>query len=159
MKLFRALTVVCFGITLLTACKKSENNDNTNTTTTKTKKQMLLDGKWQITAGIVTATYMGKDTTIDIYKEMETCDKDDFMLFTDDGKATIDESTNKCTKDSQIETATWALLNNDTKIAVVDSNPDTFDLDISATEMKWKLSTKNTAGTPLNYVYTYKNIK
>lgn len=41
----------------------------------------LLNGKWQMIAYTGSATYMGKDTTADLYALMQQCDKDDFILF------------------------------------------------------------------------------
>lgn len=158
MKITHSLTALCCGIAIFVACKKTDNTTNNNNNISTTR-QLLEAGKWQMIAGAATLTYMGKDTTIDIYSQMDECDKDDFMQFASDGKATQDENTNKCPDDAQIETATWALLNNDTKLVITDSNPDTFDLEISSTQMKLKIVKTNSSGTPVTTVQTYKNIK
>ena len=96
---------------------------------------------------------------VDVYKEMDACDKDDFILFASDGKGIIDENTNKCADDQQIENFKWALLNDDSKIAIIDSNPDTMEVEITATEMKLKTTKPNSSGTPVTSRQTYKNIK
>jgi hypothetical protein len=103
---------------------------------------------------------MGKDTTVDLYAvDMDECDKDDFVLFITDGKGTIDENTNKCTDDNQVENFTWALLNSDSRLALVDSNPDTFDVEITSAQFKIKFTGLNNSGDTIYYVDTYKNIK
>ncbi len=119
---------------------------------------MLLAGKWVITASTATTNYMGKDTILDFYIAMDICEKDDVMTFAGNGTATMDEGANKCSWDNQIETATWVLLDNNTKIAIADSNPDTMGLDISNTQLKLTLTKPNSSGTPVTYVSTYKNI-
>ena len=160
MKLNLPIVAVACSLALLAACTKKEdekkNDDNKNLSPTG---QLLVAGKWQMTASTATATYMGADTTIDLYSQMPDCDKDDFILFAANGTATIDENTNKCPDDSQVENGTWALLNNDTKLALVDSNPDTFDVEVSSTEFKIKLTSLNSSGIPVTYKDTYKNIK
>jgi hypothetical protein len=102
---------------------------------------------------------MGKDSTLDMYALLKECEKDDFVTFADNGITTADENTNVCSGHSQIGTFPWALLNNDTKLALVDNNPDTFDLEINNTQMKLKKITKNSSGDPMTWLITLKNIK
>lgn len=149
-----SITVVLAGLTLCIACSKGNNDDNMSPT-----KKILVAGKWQLSAYTATTSYLGQDTTIDLYSQMDECDKDDFMEFAANGTSTMDENTNKCPGYSQIEHATWALLNNDTKLAIVDSNPDTMDLEITSMEMKMKLTRSNSSGVPIIYKWTHKNIK
>lgn len=158
MKLSVSLAVVCGTLVLFMACKKKEDDDKDNIAKSPAG-QMLVNGKWQMTAATATMTYMGSDTTIDRFAEMDICDKDDFITFIKDGNVLMDEGANKCTYDDQVERGTWKLLDNDTKIAIADSNPDTMGFEINAAEMKWKLTSKNSAGTPIYNVYTFKNIK
>ncbi len=120
---------------------------------------MLENGKWQLSAATATVSYMGKDTTADVYGQTDECDRDDFMTFAGNGRATVDEGANKCPDDKQTESAPWVLLNNDTKLAVVDDNPDTVDLEITSMQMKWKQIKPNSSGLPVTYVGIYKNIK
>jgi hypothetical protein len=163
MKLNGLFVAICCGILLFAACKKSDDNkDNSNTTTTTPQSaiaKLLEAGKWEMSAETATLNYMGKDTTIDVYKDLQACEKDDFVLFIDNGTSTKDENTNVCTGKPQVMTITWALLNNDTRLALVDSNPDTFDLDLSSTQMKIKQTKPNSSNVPVTYLFTYKNIK
>ncbi|MCE9539558.1 MAG: lipocalin family protein [Bacteroidetes bacterium] len=154
MKLTNTLVAVCCGLVLFASCKKNENEDTRSATT-----KMLENGKWQLSASTATVNYMGKDSTIDLYSETDECDKDDFIVFAGDGKATIDEAANKCPDDEQTETAPWVLLSNDTKLAITDSNPDTMDIEITNTQMKLKQIKQNSSGSPVTYLDTYKNIK
>jgi hypothetical protein len=165
MKLIHTLVAICCFTILLAACKKEENNNNSNNNNNNnpapsTKAQLLIDGKWQMSASTATVNYMGKDTTVDYYAtEVEDCEKDNFILFAANGTCTQDENTNKCSGKPQLTAANWALLDNDSRIALVDSNPDTFDVEITSTEWKLKWTGKNSSGTPIYNVETYKNIK
>jgi hypothetical protein len=155
MKFSPILAAICCGFILFTACKKNNDDNDVNMSA---KKQLLVAGKWRISAQTATLNYMGQDTTLDEYALMPDCDKDDFAQFAADGTGTIDESVNKCADDQQIEHATWYLLDNDTKLAIIDSNPDTFGLDISSTEMKLNITKPNSSGVPILRVYTFQNI-
>ena len=156
MKLTLVITAICCSLILFTACKKKKED---NGIANSPAGQMLVNGKWMMTASTATLNYMGKDTSVDEYIQMNECDKDDFVTFIKDGNAFMDEGANKCTYDNQVERATWMLLNNDTKIAIADSNPDTMDLEITTAEMKWKMTRPNSSGAPVSYVITFKNIK
>jgi hypothetical protein len=154
MKLTGVFVTVCAVFVFFAACKKKEPENNLSA-----KAQLLVAGKWQMSASTATINYMGKDSTMDLYTQEDECDKDDFILFADNGKVTIDEAANKCPDDQQIETANWVLLNSDSRLAIVDSNPDTFDVEIASTQFKLKLTLPNSSGTPVTYIETYKNIK
>ncbi len=154
MKLTIWLTVISC-LVLFAACKKESNES----AMLSPVGQMLVAGIWQQSGSIATVNYMGRDTTIDTYSQMDECDKDDFIIFSADGKVSIDENTNKCPDDQQIETVNWTLQDNDTKILLADDNPDTYDLEISDTEMKLKITKPNSSGAPVLYVDIYKNIK
>lgn len=166
MKLSGIVATTCC-LALLAACKKSENstdnnnnnNNNNNNSNLSAKGQMLVAGKWQLTASTATMNYMGKDTTADLYNEMDECGKDDFVLFASDGTCTIDENANKCPGDNQVESADWTLLVNDTKLALADSNPDTFEVEISSMQFTLKITKPNSSGAPVTWIDTYKNIK
>ncbi len=163
MNLNRTFLTVCCVSVIFAACKKDDNNNGTNNSgnnNSSATQKSLVAGKWQQSAGTATVTYKGKDTTLDVYKEMDDCDKDDFILFADNGTGTIDENANKCSDDLQVENFKWALLNNDTRLALVDSNPDTFDVvTMTGTEMKLKLVKPNSSGQPVTTINTYKNIR
>lgn len=154
----RIITFLYCCLLLSVGCKKAEDKKEDETAKLSAMGKLLVAGKWQMTTSTATATYMGKDTTVDLYSQMPECDKDDFILFAANGTTTIDENTNKCPDDNQVEHATWALLNNDTKMALVDSNPDTFDVEISSAEWKIKAMGTNSSGDPITFRYTYKNI-
>ena len=146
------------GVVLLAACNKSSSDDDNNNLSARGK--LLVDAKWQVIANTATLNYMGKDTTIDLYATTDECDKDDFVIYKSDGTGFIDENTNKCADDGQVENFTWALLDGDTRLALVDSNPDTVTI-IELTSMQSKISiTKpNSSGVPVTNTLTLKNIK
>ena len=155
MKLSDALVGACCALTLLASCKKNDEPDKPLSAIGK----MLVDGKWQMSAYTGTVNYMGTDTTADLFAQEDECDKDDFVLYFSNGTATIDENTNKCADDDQVGTLNWELQNNDTRLALIDANPDTFDLEASPTEMKIKMTKPNSSGIPVRLVWSYKNIK
>lgn len=161
MKLTAIILAGC-SLVLFAACKKNDNNSESNNSnssnTLSATAKLLVAGKWQVSGSTASFTYMGKDSTEDIFDEMKDCEKDDIVTYTGDGKSVKDESANVCPGKSQTSNATWALLNNDTRLAIVDSNPDTFDLDISSTQMKLKY-TENSSGTAVTYALIFKNIK
>jgi hypothetical protein len=154
MRITTTIISICCTLTLITACKKDPDTNDLSPTA-----KLLVAGKWQMSAYTATVNYKGKDTTADLYATEDVCDKDDFILYAADGTGTIDESTNKCSDDQQVESFHWELQNNDTKLSVVDANPDIFDLEATSTQMKIKLTKPNTAGSPVSYSWTYKNIR
>lgn len=161
MKLRQVLIAVSSAVILFAACKKSEEEKTptNNAPTPSAIAQKLIDGKWQITADVGTTNYHGVDTTVDFYMDMEDCEKDNFMTFAADGVCTEDQNTNKCSGAPQTESGTYKLLDNDTRIAIYDKNPDTFDLEISSTQMKWKYNWKSSGGNIVYETLTLKNIK
>lgn len=103
---------------------------------------------------------MDRDTTVDGYAQMDACQKDNFELFAADGTGTVNEGADICPGKQQVADYTWALLNSDTRLAIVDDNPDTMDVvELTNTELIIKETKPNTSGTPVTYAWTLKNIK
>lgn len=148
------------GALLFTACCFAALFASCTKRAYKTEKAKLLeDGKWQLTAQTASISYMGVDTTIDMYAELKDCEKDDYVTFSKKGKATKDEGAATCSGRSQTATIKWELRNNDSQLYLEDDNPDTYDLEISASLMKLKIVKPNSSGVPITYLHTYKNIK
>jgi hypothetical protein len=120
------------ALTLFAACSKDDDDKTTDVAPkTKTKKELLTTGKWQLTAAKETWMKNGQNVSKDLFASMVPCEKDDFILFTADGKVKFDLGPSKCDSADKGETANWALVSNDTKI--VFSAPqwnDTDTLDI-----------------------------
>lgn len=150
MKPSRTLAALGAGLLLLAACKKE--NDSA-------VKKLLMDGRWQVTASTATTRYNGRDTTIDLFSTWEECEKDDFVEFKSNGKAIHDDGPNRCPEDPQVGTGKYTLLDNDTRIAIIDDNPDTFALQVTPAELTISKTAPNSAGTIFHFVETYKNIK
>src|ERR1044071_319696 len=89
-----AAVVICCGLALFAACKKTDNDSPT--------ANKLKAGRWQITGSAITVKYNGKDTTIDDYSQWRACEQDDYVEFGDEGKGTANENTNKCAEDNQV---------------------------------------------------------
>lgn len=157
------LILACCGLVYFASCTKTDpdppgNNNNNNP---PTQKELLEAGKWQLYDAKATLKISGNDTTYSVYADFDTCDYDDFILFATDGTGTIDESTNKCADDAQIENFTWQLLNNDSTLIIKEtSKTDTFDvLELSATNMTLKAEYESSPGNPYFLTFFYKNIK
>lgn len=150
MKLSATLVAVCCVAVLFAACSKSGNDSPTEKT--------LIDGRWQLSAITATMSYMGQDTTFDAYPMEEACKKDDIIRYRSNGKGTAEEGANVCPGHSKTVDFKWGLLDNDKRIYLIDSNPDTADLEANAAEMKLKFVKPNSSGVLVTAVYTYKNI-
>ncbi len=103
-------------VVLAASCKK-DNNDN------KSRKDHLTSGNWFIRGSLTTISAAGVDSTFDSFKDMEACEKDDFMTFNASGAFTIDEGATKCDpEDPQTTSGTWAFIENDTKLVITQDN-------------------------------------
>ena len=110
-------------------------------------------------AGTASTTYQGKDTTIDTFTPMEECEKDDFIIFGINGMATQDENQNKCPHDQQQESCPWYFVDGESRLALIDSNPDTFDVvELTSSQLIMELTRPNSSGIPVVSRHTYKNI-
>jgi len=107
------------AVTLLFAsCKKDDDGGSS-----LNRKDQLMTGKWKITAATVTSTISGVSTTQDIFGLTDECNKDDLSIFKSDMHLITDAGAVKCnSNDPQQEDAgTWALTDNDTKLAITES--------------------------------------
>lgn len=147
-----ALYIALCGWCLFAACKKSENNDSA-------EKKLLVAGKWLLSASTATTILSGMSFTTDLYATMDTCEKDNTITYAGNEFATVDEGANICPGKPQTASGRWFLLDNNTKIAIMDSNPDTMTLEISSVQMKLTIVKPNSSGTPVTFINTYKNIK
>lgn len=117
MKLYKSLTLITISIILVTfsACRKDDE---------KTTKDFLTDGQWKVTdielnPGIETVP--GLPPIKDVYDFVftEDCNKDDLIIFNDDGTITEDEGLTKCDpNDPQSVTEnTWTMNEEETTIS------------------------------------------
>jgi hypothetical protein len=156
MKHIQSFLHLLFLFPLILSCSKSDNNNSP----LSEKGKKLVAGEWQISGYTAKTTYMGQDTIIDLYPSMAACEKDNVVRFLSNGTLIEDEKSNLCFGQSQVSQFPWALLNNDTRIALVDSNPDTFDI-IQITDAQWTFEKKtlNSSGMQVTGTWTYQNIK
>lgn len=158
MKLSGILAAVICGI-LFMACNKSDDEGNNNNVTNLSEKhKMLVNAKWRLSAYTAFATLNGQDTTADLFNEKEDCEKDDIINFGADGIVVKDENRNICPNTSQLSEFTYKLLDNDTKVAIYDSNPDTLDLEVTSSQLKLIKTIPNSSGIPVTYTETYNKI-
>jgi hypothetical protein len=106
--------------------------------------------------------YNGKDSTFDYYALWRACEQDDYIEFTEDGRGTQNENTNKCTEDNEVDNFVWELRDNDTKLHVAiggNLQAKVFELmEVTDTQIKWKI-TDSISGQPATIVETRRNVK
>lgn len=140
MKKIHYVLAIAASALFVTSCDKNKDKVDDKTPKAKTKTELLTAGKWQMSAGTVSYTVMGQNMSHDIFKDMEACAKDDFMLFGTDGKVSFDEGATKCDpNDKQTITGDWKFIDNDTKIIMTqDGFSDTGNVEeLSETILKF----------------------
>lgn len=155
------LSATACTILLFAACKKDNSTTTTPTTPTTSKKNLIVDGKWQWSGLAVVYNSNGKDSLVDGWAGVKDCDKDDIVIYTADGKGTVDENTNKCDTDPQISNFTWELLNNETQVKVTDDDgPATLTIiELTATQAKLRQRVSTGQNDSITVEQTFKNIK
>lgn len=133
------------AIALFASCDKTKetvDNNNNNTPKAKTKTELLAAGKWQLTGLTESYKMNGQEISEDYFNEMDACEKDNFILFSTDGKAVFDEGATKCeASDDQTMTATWVFYDGEKQLIIDEgTRPDTVNL-AELTESVLKLST------------------
>lgn len=152
MKSIRVFAVMCCGLALVAACKKSDDDSPA--------KQKLRAGKWQIAGEEVTQSYMGKDTTIDYYGQWRSCEQDDLIIFEDGGNGITDENTQRCPEDAQVGSFTWELQSNDTKLKIViGGHTEIADItELTDSLLKLRSVENDSVAGPVTYVDIYKKV-
>jgi hypothetical protein len=117
----KLLFAVLATTAMFTACKKDDNS-------TPSRKDMLVNGRWQLTASttnskFATSTSTVFDSTEDNLASYYPCEKDNLDIFNSDGTVTEDEGSTKCASTSPQTTVigTWSLSNNDSKFILTPS--------------------------------------
>jgi hypothetical protein len=84
----------------------------------KTKKDILSSGKWLLLSLDAKTQVPGQPTDNDLYKDLQSCEKDNLFIFNTNGTAAIDEGPSKCSDTSAqtVSTGNWQLLDNDKKL-------------------------------------------
>ena len=123
-------TAAIFFVLLLAACSKKD------TAASKSKTELLTSGSWKLTA--VTADDDANRTyETDSYAGFSDCYKDNYYTFRANGELELNEGPSKCSPtDSQTETATWQLTQNETHLTI---NSDEWKLEeLTTSTLKWK---------------------
>jgi hypothetical protein len=148
------ITLLLCCCTCLFACKKGKQENIAKT-------KLLKAGKWQVIACSASFNYRGTDTTMDAYKEWNSCEQDDYLEFSDKYKGTHNENTDKCPEDNQVEDFKWEVQNSGTELSMsaYENEIKIFEiLEITGSQMKLRLK-DSYYGEPATYIHTYKNIK
>jgi hypothetical protein len=113
------LSITAIALLSLAACNKKDDPAPNNNNTTTSKKDLLVGGEWQWD-GLWGVENPGasNETLTDAWASVKDCDKDDRVVYTADGKGTIDEKALKCDNDPQLQQIKWELINNETQIKI-----------------------------------------
>jgi len=161
------ITTFCLGLAILgstlafTSCKKDKKDPEPEPEpVVLTNTQKLSNKNFKLTAATIDpGVPVGGATITDWYAQMDDCQKDDLLMFSDNGTYKDDEGATKCnTSDPQTTTGTWVWNTNETIITVTTGTTViSFDvLTNDGTTLKVKLTEKigNT-----NYVLTETFVK
>ncbi|GAA4009518.1 hypothetical protein GCM10022408_22030 [Hymenobacter fastidiosus] len=95
---------------LLAGCSKDESGQAKPAPTLTAKETLLTAKNWRITAVVGATTFMGNTITVDGFKQMPACEKDNFYKDNADKTAVTDERATRCsTSAPQTQTATWSF--------------------------------------------------
>ncbi|MFM7672495.1 MAG: lipocalin family protein [Bacteroidota bacterium] len=131
------LSIALLAVLTFSACQKDDPAPPTNTD--------LISRNWKITASTGTFPPL---PTVDIYAQLQACEKDNILKMSNNGTYTLDEGATKCapTDPQIVETGNWSFSNNETKLTVMG---ETFDiLSLSATTMTLKQDVAAGGGLP-----------
>lgn len=97
---------------LFTSCGKNDDDDDV-----VSRRDVLIAGKWKITAGTVSVTNYPLPGT-DIPSLLDSCNKDDLSIFRGDQQFIVDAGSVKCAPSDpqQDDRGTWALTDNETRL-------------------------------------------
>jgi outer membrane receptor for ferric coprogen and ferric-rhodotorulic acid len=119
------LLTLCASMAL-TSCKKDKDDDK------KEETPASVEGTWKMTAQTETTTFGGQSSTENTYADMDACEKDDLTRFNADKTVTSLPGATKCdpSEPASEPYGTWALLNDNTKLRLIDGG-DTTDAVVS----------------------------
>ena len=147
---------------LCAACKTSD---------TASSKEEMLRGKWRISASKKTFFYDAtqRDTTIDFFRDMPRCHKDDILNLKEVFSGEVDYGAEVCSAaEQQRNDIRWQVTNNDTVLEVnyapqfffgADPMRGVFVGEVTSGSMtiRYKVDSMDTQGRtyPLRYENTY----
>ena len=131
------LLLIITGMTTAVSCKKDKDPVNN----IKTKTELLTTGTWKLTAYTSSPAYDWYGNGVyatDILAALDPCQADGFDTYKTNGIMEINEGAIKCQPtDPQTYTATWAFVDNETKI-LYDGFDEYVLVELTATTMKLK---------------------
>lgn len=124
----------------ISACSKDETPSN------PTNKD-LISRNWKVTA--LTGTFAPLPA-IDLYAQMDACEKDDILKISSNGTYTLDEGATKCvsTDPQIIESGSWSFSNNETKLILGTETFDIVSLTTTTMVITQAVAADPVAGTP-----------
>lgn len=106
----KKIFVFSIALIAMNACKKDDAKP-------VSKTDMLTSGTWKLTAAVTDADGDGTFETNE-YATFDACFTDNIWSFNTNGSAVMDEGPTKCDPaDSQVQTDSWQLTNNETNLS------------------------------------------
>ncbi len=142
-----ALMGLCAAMAF-TACKKDDDDKKEDT--------VSVVGTWKMTALTLTSSYMGQDSTEDLFKDMDACEKDDLQRFNEDKTVTSLSGATKCDpSDPSSEAAgTWSMSSDNKTLTLNDGGADVYNV-LTLDAKTLKLSQSETqSGVKYSYTIT-----
>ena len=146
----KKLSLLFLAALALGSCKK--NDDNAPATPTSSKTDLLTAKNWRITADKTTNTVGTYSTVDDDYATSPACERDNFLKFNTNKKATYDEGATKCdSSDPQTASAAWDINSDGTKLTLTDPSGTGLVeqkdiLELTATTLRLRITSSYTAG-------------
>jgi Lipocalin-like domain len=149
---FNLLKLSCFiaiAFTLQACSKKDEQPQSSNLT----DKEKLMVKSWRLASITLSSTITG---TIDIYSQLENCNKDDIAIFNADRTYYSDEGPTKCnSQDPQLQLlGKWKIINNGTQLETTETGSNSAEVStivsLTANEMVLSLSEVDPVYGPSN---------
>lgn len=125
------LTLSLISLLTFTGCQKDDPPPPTKTE--------LISRNWKATA--MTAVFPAPIGTVDVFAQLEACEKDNIIKVKADGTYTVDEGATKCdpTDPQIVETGNWVFASNETKLTIMGETWDIVSLSATSLVLKQDL--------------------
>jgi hypothetical protein len=129
LKALALMGVICASVAF-TSCKKDDDDKNEGTPSSS------IEGTWKTTAFTITGT----DTTIDLYADMDACEKDNLLRFNADKTVTQLSGATKCdpSDPSSEDGGPWSMSSDNKKLTTTDGVYDVITLDDTTVKLQMK---------------------
>lgn len=139
------LGAVCTSL-VFAACKKDDDNKK------EEPAYASIVGTWKKTTELRTVNYGGRDTIIDYFSDIDSCDKDDLIRFNTDKTMTYFPGAIKCSPSDpdSSQGGRWAMSSDNKKLSITDGFSVIFDVvTLNSNTLKLQLSLSDNGTTSI----------